>query len=462
MSKLENILKKEGLCAVDNYLAICDIKKLLNDKSFSFYQFFTDYLNHDFVYNNKYPFLAIKILVENGYESLEEKFINCRYINTIPKTYLTDVLIILNKNYPYGCYKLLNYIINLFDIGSMYDLIGYCVKNNICFKKEINIALANQLISLKNIDLILFASNLNNNDINRIINKEITSNFSYPDLVKYFTYYQNDYEDDTISALLNTSKKTKVDKTQVLGDTIKIISTKLDTLKDVKFNKYGRLNSIINEFIYDINNVIKTNELDEFDLNYLAHEIAKTNNLFLIENWVLNTSCSYNYTLVDKLISQNNQYIISLIFDAQDKSYINYLVEKIFQDKYLSLLNYLLNNFNKDEKGDLVIATKFGDIRNLDYLLKTMYDANPKFKIEDKNIIYALVTNGSSYTTKLLQEVEFTKEERIKILKSWKEKKLYDFYLVYGSYILNGLDGLNINESTITENREMLLSLRKN
>ena len=59
MSKLENILKKEGLCAVDNYLAICDIKKLLNDKSFSFYQFFTDYLNHDFVYNNKYPFLRI-------------------------------------------------------------------------------------------------------------------------------------------------------------------------------------------------------------------------------------------------------------------------------------------------------------------------------------------------------------------------------------------------------------------
>ena len=458
--KLEKLLKKGCLCTVDDYIAKYGIGKLYDDRCFPFYLFFTDYLNHDFVYNIKNPFLIVKVLVENCYEALEDKFINCRYINTMPKEYLVNVLAILN-NHSNSCFKFQKYIISLFDEERVYDLIGYCLKNKVDLTTDISRALANHLIALQNIDLINEVGTLNNPHIDLIINREIKNKFPYDDLVKYFKYYNNDYEDGTISILLDSSEEEKIEKNEVLEDNVTIIASKLRSLDNVKINKFGRFNSVIYDFISDINNALKMNELDELDLNYLAQEIEKTGNFLLIENWVLNTSCSYNYTLVDALIDFDYRKIISVIFDAQDKSYKNYLVEKIFKDEYLSLLNYILDSFTKDEKGDLVIATKYGDIKNLDYLLKTMYEKNPEFKIEDKDTIYALVTNGSSYTMKLLQEVDFTKEERIKIVKSWKEKKLFDFYIIYGSYILNGLNGLTVNESAIAENREMLLSLRK-
>ena len=442
MPNLNAILKRKGITGVDEYIKELHYKDYIHISDKTCYKFVSNYLNHPFVYNPNYSF-AIIIFIADIQFRLPSDFLdniaNTTYFKTMPKEYInraTSVACQSYFSYDHYCSFCTSLINGLNTEEDIKEFISHNPKESTLCK-----ILAQKIVSFQDIDFIIEI----NPDLDQLINIHfdyyVPRNFSFEDTKKYLTYYKagkySCYIDGSINILENNEEAKNIPQ-----------EAKLDAYLDIVYNKINRYKDYVSEItISFIEDLLSCKRFTDYDYNYLASKILTKDNDKVALVWVCETYCSNNLAIIDKLIT-NNIKNLPIILETDNDDYLNYIVNKIPEDKINEFFSYLKKLANTN-------------INIIDKVLDIILNKYPNYKLSTNPLSFELVKNGSNYAPIILQEKEFTKEERIDIYNSWLDLELELYLASFSNYLLNGFKKYIPTIEDFTSNKEMLLELKK-
>ncbi len=427
--KLNAILKLKGVQGVDEYIKNNDFwfSQISDDKLLDFVK---KYLAYPFVpRENAFKILDYMDMISDGVlpsKDYGKLIYDSTYFKTMPKEYAVDFM--------------KAWLVSSGDVKIINNLIKYITKKEdleeimqFYIGEDISQEVADKLIELRDFSLILDSRRY---VLNRYLDKLIPENFTIEEIKDEVIRYVKGAK--SVDSITGT-----IDFILEYSDKKKVIDLLIDILKEVK---------VINRFwseLYLNQIVFLATNFDMNDYDRIAKKIEETEDEDLLMNWVLHTSCPYNYYLVDRLMKSNKNRL--LLVTAEDKNYISYMINNMEDKEQQEFIKYVIlrSNMIGIELTDLVVSICFSE----GIISKSF----------DKEMAYNLIINGSKYTYYFLNKyslLDFNLEERRIILKKWRLLGLGDYCTIYGSYLISGDKNMLPSYENIEENKEMLRSLR--
>lgn len=425
---LKLLLKFKGIKKVDAFLHD-DPDYLYCYKDISIVEFINLYLKHSFDSSNPYPFAIFSYIKKiNTWNWNYTKLINTTYFNSMPSSYVIDALLINHLSID-GYEDFVNYMIAKLenkDIPRLKEL-----SKIEPFTKSLP-ALVDKLTTYKDIDLIIaLFPKLNKEDISKILNI-VYLNYNYLDIKKFALSLDSIiYLEDIIYWLLDNNK----------------IKDVLDILIGIDAkNQLENNNNTFLDFVKLLENDSPENEY----IPLLAEEILNSGNFRLMYYWVITIDCIKNYEIIDNLLLNKNLNLSKFVLDL-DYTYAEYVVRKICNEMEIVKLEKLVEGIFGYVEDNV--------IEKVDYILSLISYLRPTYEIP-KGLVMNLLVYDTRYYRAILENYEFSLEERQLILSWLHLNKRYDLIAIYGSYLLSGDKNKLVAELIISDNKDTLKRLR--
>ncbi len=430
------ILKFKGIEGVDSFLA--KHEGYFENKSYSqTVRFIRKYLDHEYQErDNNFAFLNYLDDSKTTGEFYAELIRPSKFFKTMSDKGRVDLIDAYLSSF--GDEAFINEIINnISNIDALKDLVrDYVMASNAS-------TVAYKLLQVESIDLILESKDYWYY-LQDYLNADITDYYSFEDIKTYLLNYSN-HNHEVIKVLTNCRGfASKEDILEAISDIVVAKSREMG-LNDANKNS----KSDIVEFLQSIFNDLNNNDFfTKEDLNYIAKKIEDANNKEALIVWVSNSLCSYNYQILDKIMLDYDN--LPVLFNAFDKSYINYITTRILMGKSKlekqKFKQYISDHYN------------LFDQNVMDKILFLAYTCSYKLSKEE---IYGFLLKGSRYVRQILENYDFSEEERIKVFQVYKDNQYIDLCTLYGTYLIKGEKSALLSGEEEEKFKPLVLSLKK-
>ena len=399
-------------------------------------QFINYYLSFNFEINNKYPFVILYLINDSEYLKHSD-VINTNYFNTMPSSFAFQFL----KNHQHGIDKdFVNYLISKLDEDDIKHISCELVFGAYSSLRECHLpALITKLKEHHNIDNFYLL---------------------YCELKKmrmdFIALLINDYSEEDIKSF--ALKFDRFNEIEVLIYQLIDASRVREALNIIieLSNKNEKKEQSALDFCLDAVDKKKVfvafaenaNEEGKEYITRVEEEIINTDNYELMYYWFITEDGANNkkYEMLDKFINKG-VYLGKLLLTLQPK-YKKYLIDKSSE---LNKLNILIN--------DLLANISNNTITEIDKVLELILSIKPDYKLSKCASITLLGYNTKHYRL-LLNNYEYTQEERLQLLENLNLNGNYNLIAIYGSYYLTGNRNMIVSESIIKESTQVLRLLR--
>jgi len=428
---LIKMLDKKGIKTIDIYLDK-NIELLTKLKNGELEQFLNYYLSFRFDITNNKPFSIFKYIKISNYLKLSD-LKHTNYFHTMPSEYVIEAIRLSSSDEGF-----VNYLISKLDKENLERITGLIILGGYSEIKEYRLpALLSKLKKYHNINnLYIFYWHFKSmkKDFLNLLFESYTN-----EEIKAFALLHNSFAEikEIIHTLIYNGK----------------IDLAFDIINDMRKNEkdesgFPFMNRLFKRDIYLI---FAEYAKDNFiNLESIEDKIIKSDNYDLMYYWVITNNGPKKYELLDKMLVHEDLNLGKLVLSL-DERYVKYVLEKICEQES----NNKLNNMFKE----IFSFINNNTIYQIDTILSILFIIRPSYKLSKCACITLLGYNTKHYNY-LINNYEYTVEERNEILENINLIGNYSLLAIYGSYYLTGDKNCIADESIIKENSNVLKRLR--